>query len=189
MSRILQRPPKMVADVNLIHRDYSAEDIRSGNTIIIRTPQSIHSKVSFLQKKHLQTQLLQNQQNASIPPSPYLLPEDLPINIRLNNKESVDIFEQYLSDNRKAENLYIYFSTSGGRNDIASKANVILRNIMTDFLAAQYSFHGSRNGKNSFVELNLHTVILRGVQTNLPNSTQHEIDNNIKSWLSMLLNV
>ncbi|KAK9680528.1 hypothetical protein QE152_g39033 [Popillia japonica] len=140
MSRILQRPPKMVADVNLIHRDYSAEDIRSGNTIIIRTPQSIHSKVSFLQKKHLQTQ-------------------------------------------------YIYFSTSGGRNDIASKANVILRNIMTDFLAAQYSFHGSRNGKNSFVELNLHTVILRGVQTNLPNSTQHEIDNNIKSWLSMLLNV
>lgn len=32
---------------------------------------------------------------------------------------------------------------------------------MTDFLAAQYSFHGSRNAKNSFVELNLHTVILR----------------------------
>ncbi|KAK9687277.1 hypothetical protein QE152_g36558 [Popillia japonica] len=206
LQPILQRPPKIVADVNLIHKDYSADDIRSGNTIITTTPQSINSKVSLLptektftdsdfQKKvitylsYLKEQnsqilkLLQNQQNASVPPSPHLLPEDLPINIPLNNKESVDIFEQYLSDNRKAEILCIYFSTLGGRNDITSKTNVILRNIMTDFLAAQYSFHGSRNAKNSFVELNLHTVILRAVQTNLPNSTQHEIDNNIKSWL------
>ncbi|KAK9739913.1 hypothetical protein QE152_g8604 [Popillia japonica] len=49
-----QRPPKIVAvfqpsyNVNLIPRDYSADDIRSGNTIITTTPQSINSKVSLL---------------------------------------------------------------------------------------------------------------------------------------------
>ncbi|KAI4454232.1 reverse transcriptase (rna-dependent dna polymerase) [Holotrichia oblita] len=176
--------------------EFSPED---GGGVAIK---KVFTYLSYLKEQNTQIlKLLQNQQNTSVPPSPYLLPEDLPINISLNNKESVDIFEQYLSDNRKAEILCIYFSTLGGRNDITSKTNVILRNIMTDFLAAQYSFHGSRNGKNSFVELNLHTVILRmyllifilvvfilvviagAVQTSLPNSTQHEIDTNIKSWL------
>lgn len=109
---------------------------------------------------------------------PLDLPEDIPIKFPISSSHDMRSIELYLSEAKNLSavvclNMEIifslcwrmflqasYYSSLGGR-DVTNKTNIILRNLMSNSIAAQYSFLGSRNDKKSFSTLNLHKVVLR----------------------------
>lgn len=95
------------------------------------------------------------------------LPSDLPITLPVENSRDLKIFEDYLIENKKfssmvssimfpislSDSIYSfkvsYFGTLGGR-DVTSKTNTILKSLMSNTVAVDYSFLGTRHNKNSF---------------------------------------
>ncbi|XP_036141670.1 uncharacterized protein LOC118645174 [Monomorium pharaonis] len=97
--------------------------------------------------------------------------------------EDIIKLEEYLEKEKNILNLGSYLSTIGGRGDITSITNKILRRLLSDTIASSYSFFGKRNNKKSFANLKLNNVVITSVQKALPNTTQHEVEDSIKVWL------
>lgn len=103
------------------------------------------------------------------------LPNDIPVKLPLSTLQDLRKFEEYLDEKRISEivwfvrimYLYLlillisqgsYLATIGGRN-LTSKTNAILKLLLTNQVACEYSWLGSRNNKNAFHELKLRKII------------------------------
>jgi len=76
-----------------------------------------------------------------------------------------------------------YLSIIGGRGDITSITNNILRRFLSNQIASSYSFYGKRNNKRSFALLRFNNAVILSVIKALPGSTEHQVQDCIKVWL------
>lgn len=103
------------------------------------------------------------------------LPNDIPVKLPVNTLQDLRKFEEYLNERTISEivkfskdNVLMsliflipqgsYFATIGGRN-LTSKTNAVLKHLLTNQVACEYSWLGSRNNKKSFQELKLKKII------------------------------
>ncbi|KAB0803363.1 hypothetical protein PPYR_00333 [Photinus pyralis] len=112
----------------------------------------------------------------------YQLPNDVPVKIPIQQLLEIPIIEEYLSEEDHLCAMSAYLSTLGGR-DITTKTNTILRSVISNKVAINFSFLGTRNNKQAFTKLNLNKLIIRAVQLSTPNTPEHEINENVKVWL------
>ncbi|RLU23883.1 hypothetical protein DMN91_004091 [Ooceraea biroi] len=107
--------------------------------------------------------------------------QDLPVNLPLSTQADLDILETYLKNSQNVSTMCSYLATLGGR-DITSKTNRILKYLLTDKVASNYSFYGKRMNKSPFSSLKCCSVVLQSVKST-SSHTEKEIEDVIKVWL------
>ncbi|ENN78001.1 hypothetical protein D910_03338 [Dendroctonus ponderosae] len=109
------------------------------------------------------------------------LPEDIPVSFPIRSIHDIFTLEEYLKNNEKAAELASYCATFGGK-ELVSKVNIILKYMLSNEVAAEFSFLGTRNGKRPFFNLALRSVIISAISFTL-DANVTDIDNCIKVWL------
>ncbi|KAK4886767.1 hypothetical protein RN001_003038 [Aquatica leii] len=133
--------------------------------------------------RHQNDQILTRiNQNSVSPLTVNQLPVDLPVHLPITTIEEIQKIENYLEDQNKLSALVSYFSSLGGK-DIITKTNLILKRILSNSIAKEFSFLGTRNNKKCFSKLLLQKVVIEAVGVGSPSTTEVEICNAIKVWL------
>lgn len=104
----------------------------------------------------------------------------LPVNLPLQSIEDIQQLEEFLVNKEQFNLLQSYLASMGG-NNITTRTNRILRNLLTDNIASSYSFFGRK--KQDFHSLRLTNLIISSVKLGIPQSTDQEVEDVIKSWL------
>ncbi|KAK4877662.1 hypothetical protein RN001_010168 [Aquatica leii] len=104
-----------------------------------------------------------------------------PVSLPLSDLENLKEFENYLLNEQNFSATSAYLSSLGG-NTIASRTNRILRQLLEDRLASTYNFFGSRN-KEAFNKLQLTRLIIGSLKFTIPQITEKEVEDAIKTWL------
>ncbi|CAG9769996.1 unnamed protein product [Ceutorhynchus assimilis] len=108
-------------------------------------------------------------------------PKDMPVAIPLQNIEDLKSIEEYLALDKNLSALASYCETLGGRDKVA-KVNNILRNLLSNRVAAEFSFLGTRQDKRPFANLKLRKVVVNAVLSKCEGDAA-DIDGLIKVWL------
>ncbi|CAH0558904.1 unnamed protein product [Brassicogethes aeneus] len=121
-------------------------------------------------------------QNSASNVIPNQLPEDVPVSFPITTLDDIVIFENYLNYNENLLAICKYLSTVGGR-DLTGRVNSILKKLMCNEVAVNYSFFGSRSNKRAFYDLKLKVLVIRAIQITSPGVTEKDICTQIKVWL------
>lgn len=108
--------------------------------------------------------------------------EDFPIQLPAKTSEDINLLEEYLNDDGKLAILTSHCASFGGR-DLTNRINIILKNLITNNLATEFNFCGSRGDKEAFSKLKLRTVIVNAIIQKCPSTSIQEIEDKIKIWL------
>ncbi|KAB0790106.1 hypothetical protein PPYR_15573 [Photinus pyralis] len=152
----------------------------------------LFKQLKFLQEQNTQIlAILKNQSSVNIP-ALNSLPENLPCDFPLKSLDNVKDFEAYLQDNQNFMHMVSYFASIGGK-DLTVQVNNILRRLICNELARQFSFYGKRGGKKSFGSLKIKELIIDGcIDDNLYSSSNDTdlsdkiINENVKNLSSEL---
>ncbi|KAK9675085.1 protein of unknown function (DUF4806) [Popillia japonica] len=94
-----------------------------------------------------------------------------------NTVNHIAEIELFLSNEEAFSALSSYLASLGGRN-VTTRTNRILRELLTDEVAALYNFYGSkRYQKLAFVNLRLSKVIIRAVKIGCSEASNLDIQN------------
>ncbi|KAK5641996.1 hypothetical protein RI129_008163 [Pyrocoelia pectoralis] len=126
--------------------------------------------------------ILRNQNIATTISTFAQLPDDIPIEFPIQTINEIIVIENYLNSKDALASLCTYFSTLGGR-DVISRTNNILKKMLSNMVAQEFSFYGSRKPKKAFSKLKLKHVAVRAVQLTCSMATENEICGYIKTWL------
>ncbi|KAL0116379.1 hypothetical protein PUN28_009773 [Cardiocondyla obscurior] len=78
--------------------------------------------------------------------------------------------------NQKLQIIFSFYLASVGDNTISSRINRMLRVVITDVLASQYNFLGSKQQKFAFSKLQLCKCIIK--------CSEKQVEDAIKIWLN-----
>lgn len=106
------------------------------------------------------------------------LPVDLPIG-KENDLKDVEVF---LKENESNFKILVNFLGCIGGNNLKTKIHKILRHLLTNQLASQFSYFGKR-GKAPFSELCLNKAIIESLQSKIEGASITEIEDTIKTWM------
>lgn len=120
-----------------------------------------------------------NQTSSNVCPNNIL--KELPVSIPLKNIEDLENLETYLNNHEHCNNLIAFCSGLSSLKEIVPKVNRILRNMLTDKLAAEFNYCG-QNNKRSFSKLTICRVVINAAKFGADASVQ-QIENAIKNWL------
>lgn len=110
------------------------------------------------------------------------LPEDFPVQFPIQSLDQLNTLEEFLNKAENLNSLALYLSGFGGK-DIINSTNRILKTILTDALAKEFSFYGMRQQKRKFAELHLKSAIIRAIKRNNENTLDSNVEDIIKVWL------
>ncbi|CAG9812935.1 unnamed protein product [Phaedon cochleariae] len=102
----------------------------------------------------------------------------LSVQIPLTKSDDLKIFEEFISKTENFNLLVTHLHSLGGKN-IKLKIHKILRALLTDELAAFFSYYGKRS-KEPFYELKINKALIRAVQSD--NVTISDVEDIIKLW-------
>ncbi|KAG5862515.1 hypothetical protein JTB14_030868, partial [Gonioctena quinquepunctata] len=125
--------------------------------------------------------LIEQKQDQDAPGLKLAPPTDLPVDLPLKTVTDVNRIEAYLANEKNLAALAAYCEILGGKDKVG-KINTILRCLISNQVAAQYSFLGTRNQKLPFGTVNLRKVVISAVLSKFEGDTQ-EVDECIKVWL------
>nr|CAI5828360.1 unnamed protein product [Callosobruchus analis] len=112
------------------------------------------------------------------------LPADLPVTLPINNlQQDIQCLEEYLSTSGNLSALLAFFTSKGVKGNVVSSTNIIMRHLMSDEIAVNFSFFGNRLGKRAFNYSVLKDVIIGSVKACCPPSKDKEIEDALKMWL------
>uniref|UniRef100_A0AAR5PCJ6 DUF4806 domain-containing protein n=2 Tax=Dendroctonus ponderosae TaxID=77166 RepID=A0AAR5PCJ6_DENPD len=111
---------------------------------------------------------------------------NLLLQVKYQNDEILSLLKTPLSTSLLTRKLpedipASYCATFGGK-ELVSKVNIILKYMLSNEVAAEFSFLGTRNGKRPFFNLALRSVIISAISFTL-DANVTDIDNCIKVWL------
>ncbi|CAG9768241.1 unnamed protein product [Ceutorhynchus assimilis] len=155
---------------------------RKLNRKLFFTESSDESEANEPPPKKLQLKRVQSGTNRQDATGMKLVPpKDMPVAIPLQNIEDLKSIEEYLALDKNLSALASYCETLGGRDKVA-KVNNILRNLLSNRVAAEFSFLGTRQDKRPFANLKLRKVVVNAVLSKCEGDAA-DIDGLIKVWL------
>ncbi|KAF5277497.1 hypothetical protein FQR65_LT03834 [Abscondita terminalis] len=113
--------------------------------------------------------------------SDFELPKNLPVQLPISTNHELLLLEQYLLIKENLQSMQNYLQTIGGK-DTTAKTNRILKMLIRDALAQEYSFFGKRN-KKPFYLMGMKHLVVRSVKATSKDASDKQIEDCIKAWL------
>ncbi|CAH1159989.1 unnamed protein product [Phaedon cochleariae] len=105
--------------------------------------------------------------------------DSFPVQLPLKNIQQLNIFEEHTNQKENLNLLVTHLGSLGGKN-IKLRIHKVLRELLTDDLASNFSYYGKRS-KEPFYELNINKALLRAVKSE--ESTISDVEDTIKLWI------
>ncbi|KAK4885365.1 hypothetical protein RN001_001636 [Aquatica leii] len=150
------------------------------------TPRNRISKLLIERKRKLHKCSTSISRLQSETPRGSLVALDILVQFPISIIEDINLLETHLLERQNVIVLSDYLSTLEGR-DIPTKANEILKTTVSNILASEFLFFGSRSEKSAFRNLSLKAAIVEAVKKDTPGSTDTTIKDYIKVWLKHAL--
>ncbi|KAK4880332.1 hypothetical protein RN001_008478 [Aquatica leii] len=143
----------------------------------------LFKQLKFIQEQNSQIlAIVKKHPPSAILPKINILPENLPCDFPIKNQENLQELEVYLLDNQNFSCLVAYLAAIGGK-DLTTQVNNVLRRLLSNDLASQFSFYGKRSNKKAFSTLKTKDLVIAAVKQCSKEAKFKDIENSMKVWL------
>ncbi|KAK4878003.1 hypothetical protein RN001_010509 [Aquatica leii] len=120
----------------------------------------LFKQLKFIQEQNSQIlAIVKKHPPSAILPKINILPDNLPCDFPIKNQENLQELEVYLLDNQNFSCLVAYLAAIGGK-DLTTQVNNVLRRLLSNDLASQFSFYGKRSNKKAFSTLKTKDLVI-----------------------------